>query len=321
MKVVAIFASAVLSLAMPSALAQQYPTKPIRLIVPYPPGGPNDLFGRVIAQKLAEAYGQQVVVDNRSGASGIIAAELVAHSAPDGYTLLLGGAALLAMNPALFAKLPYEPVKDFASISLIASAPSLLVTNLALPVKTVQDLIAFAKARPGQLNFGSAGAGGPPRLAAELFMSMTGIRMQLIPYNGGGPGLTATIAGEVHVFFPTVSLALPLVRDGKLRGLAVTGATRTAIAPDFPTIAESGVPGYEISNWFAVLAPAATPQPVIARLNNEIVKALGVNETKKRFIEAGADPLGSTPEELARSTREEIIKWANVVKAAGIRLE
>ncbi len=309
------------SIVATPSFGQTYPSKPIRLIVPYPPGGPNDLFGRVIAQKLSEAYGQQVVVDNRSGASGIIAAELVARSAPDGYTLLLGGAALLSMNPALFAKLPYAPVKDFASISLIATAPSMLVTNLALPVKTVQDLIALAKAKPGQLNFGSAGAGGPPRLAAELFINMTGIRMQLIPYNGGGPATTATISGEVHVFFPTVSLALPLVRDGKLRGLAVTSAKRTAIAPDFPTIAESGVPGYEIGNWFAVLAPAATPKPIIARLSAEIVKAIGLNETRRRFIELGADPIGSTPEELAAYTRDEIVKWTKVVKAAGIKLE
>jgi tripartite-type tricarboxylate transporter receptor subunit TctC len=312
---------ALVSLAAPIASAQTYPSKPIRLIVPYPPGGPNDIFGRLIAQKLSEAYGQQVIIDNRSGASGIIAAELVARAAADGYTLLLGGAALLSMNPALFAKLPYDPVKDFASISLIATAPSMLVTNIALPVKTVQELIALAKAKPGQLNFASAGAGGPPRLAAELFINMTGINMQLIPYNGGGPSLTATLSGEVHVFFPTVSLGLPLVRDGKLRGLAVTSAKRTAIAPDFPTIAESGVPGYEIGNWFAVLAPAATPKAIVARLNSDIVKAIGMNDTRKRLIELGADPIGSAPDELARYTRDEIDKWTKVVKAAGIKLE
>jgi len=303
------------------AAAQGYPTKPVRMIIPYPPGGPNDIFGRMIAQKLAAAFGHQVVVDNRAGASGIIGAEIGARAAPDGYTLLLAGAALLAMNPALIAKLPYDPLKDFAPVSLIASTPFMLVTHPSLPVKNVRDLVALARAKPGQLNFASAGIGGPPRLAAELFKSMTGIQMVHVPYNGGGPALTATLAGEVQLYFPSIAPALPLVRERKLKGLGVTSLKRTAVAPQFPTIAESGVQGYEISNWFAIVVPAATRQALIARLNREIVTAISATDVKKRFIDLGADPIGSGPEQLAAYTRSEIVKWAKVVKSAGIKSE
>lgn len=314
-------AAALVLLCVPLAAAQGYPSKPVRMIVPYPPGGPNDIFGRLLAQKLSEAFGQQVIVDNRSGASGIIGAELGARAAADGYTLLLGGAALLAMNPALLARLPYDPLKDFAPVSLIASTPFLLVTHPSLPVKTVQDLIGLARARPGQLNFASAGAGGPPRLAAELFKSMTGVDMVHVPYNGGGPAMTATLAGEVQLYFPSIAPALPLVRERRLKGIAVTSAKRTAAVPELPTIAESGVPGYEIGNWFAIVVPAATPGPVVARLNAEVVKAIHAAEMKKRFIELGADPIGSAPEDLAAYTRSEMVKWAKVIRAAGIRPE
>jgi tripartite-type tricarboxylate transporter receptor subunit TctC len=304
-----------------TAAAESYPGKPIRMIVPFPPGASNDIFGRLMAQKLSEAFGRQVVVDNRGGASGIIGAEMVARAAPDGYTLLLGGIALLSMNPVMLAKLPYDPLKDFASVSLVATVPSMLVANAALPVKTVQDLIAFAKAKPGQLNFGSSGASGPPRLAAELFKSMTGVDMVHVPYSGGGPALTATLAGEVQIFFPSISLALPFVKDGKLRGIAVTSERRSAVMPDYPTVAESGVPGYETTSWYAIVAPAATPKPVIARLNAELVKAVKAADTRKRLIELAADPIGSTPEELTAYNRAEIAKWGKVVKAAGIRPE
>ena len=306
---------------LPPAVTQNYPTKSIRLIIPYAPGGPNDIFGRMMAQKLAEAFGQQVVADNRGGASGVIGTELVARAAPDGYTLLLGGAALFSMNPVLLAKLPYEPLRDFAPVSLIASTPFILVTHPLLPVKNVQDLIALAKSRPGQLNFGSAGAGGPPRLAAELLKIMAGIDMVHVPYTGGAPALTATIAGEVHLFFPSIAPALPLVKDGKLKGLAVTSATRSAVVPEYPTIAESGLPGYAIGNWFAVAVPAATPKPIVARLNAELVKALNLGDVRKRFIDLGADPIGSTPDELAAYIRSELAKWGKVIKAAGIKPE
>jgi tripartite-type tricarboxylate transporter receptor subunit TctC len=306
---------------LPAASVQDYPVRPLRMVVPYPPGGPNDIFGRLMAQKLSEAFSQQVVVDNRGGASGIIGCELVARAAPDGYTLLLGGAALFSMNPVLFPNLPYDPLQDFAPVSLVASTPLILVTHPALPVKNVQDLVKLAKSKPGQLNFASAGAGGPPRLAAELFKSMTGIDMVHVPYKGGGPALTATLAGDVQLFFPSMAPALPLIKDGKLKGLAVTSAKRTAVVPDFPTIAESGVPGYEIANWFAIVAPAATPKPVIAMLSAAIVKAINSSVTKKRFIDFGADPIGGTQEELAAYIRSELAKWGKVIKGAGIKPE
>ena len=322
MNILAILGAAVLAfLPVQFAAAQKYPTRPIRMIVPYPPGGANDLLGRMVGQKLAEAYGQQVIIDNRGGASGIVGAELGAKAAPDGYTLLFAGAALLAMNPALLVKLPYQPLKDFAPVSMVGSTPFMLVTNLALPVKSVQDLVALAKAKPGQLNFASAGAGGPGRLAAELLKSMSGIDMMHVPYNGGGPALSATISGEVQLFFSTIGAVWPLVKDGKLRGIAVTSLKRSAVVPDFPTIAESGVPGYEISNWFGIVVPAATPKAVIAPLNGEITKALNLSDVKKRFIDLGADPISGTPEELAAYTRSELAKWTKVVKAAGITPE
>lgn len=322
MNILAILGAAVLAfLPVQFAAAQKYPTRPIRMIVPYPPGGANDLLGRMLGQKLAEAYGQQVIIDNRGGASGIVGAELGAKAAPDGYTLLFAGAALLAMNPALLVKLPYQPLKDFAPVSMVGSTPFMLVTNLALPVKSVQDLVALAKAKPGQLNFASAGAGGPGRLAAELLKSMSGIDMMHVPYNGGGPALSATISGEVQLFFSTIGAVWPLVKDGKLRGIAVTSLKRSAVVPDFPTIAESGVPGYEISNWFGIVVPAATPKAVIAPLNGEIAKALNLSDVKKRFIDLGADPISGTPEELAAYTRSELAKWTKVVKAAGITPE
>jgi tripartite-type tricarboxylate transporter receptor subunit TctC len=304
-----------------AAHAQGYPVKPIRLIVPYPPGGGNDLSGRMIAQKLAVALRQQVIIDNRSGASGIVGAELGARAAPDGYTLLLAGAALMAMNPALLSRLPYDPIRDFAPVSLTGSTPFMLVTNPALPVKSVQDLVALARTKPGQLNYASAGAGGPARLAAELLKSMTKIDMVHVPYNGGGPALTATVAGETQLIFNTIGAVSALVKDGRLRGIAVTSLKRSAAAPELPTVAESGVPGYEISNWFSIVVPAATPPAVIARLNADIVKTVNLPDIRTRFAELGLDPLGSTPQEQLAYTRSEIAKWAKVVKAAGIPIE
>lgn len=298
-----------------------YPTKPIRLVIPFPPGGPNDIVGRLIAQKLSEAFGQQVVPDNRGGASGIIAAQLVAGAVPDGYTLLLGGSALLSLNSALFAKLPYEPLKDFAPVSLVASGPFMLVTHPKVPVKTVQDLIKLARAKPGQLNFASPSVGGPARLATELFKSMADIDLMLVPYNGGGQAQMATVAGEVHLYFSGIASVLPLVRESRLRGIAVTSARRTPAAPEFPTIAESGLPGYEISSWFAIVVPAKTSKPVIARLNSEIVKAINAADTRKRFVALATDPIGSTPEELAAYNRSELVKWTKVIKSAGIKLK
>ena len=304
-----------------SAKDNSYPQRPIRLIVPYPAGGPNDIFGRIIGQKLSTAFGQQVVVDNRVGASGIIGTELAARAPADGYTLLFGGAATLATNPALRAKLPYDPIRDFTPVSMVGTASLMLVTTNALPVRNVQDLIAHAKTHPGQINFASGGFGGPSHLASELLMRLAGINMLHVPYGGDTPSLVATMAGQVQIFFPGMSSALPLVADGKLRGLAVTGLKRAIAVPEMPTIAESGVPGYEFITWFAIVAPAATPRTVIERINTEIVKALDASDIKKRFSELAAEPVSSTPEVLGEYNRAELAKWLHVIKAAGIKAE
>jgi tripartite-type tricarboxylate transporter receptor subunit TctC len=289
------------------------------MIVPFPPGGPNDILGRVVAAKLTEQLGQQVVVDNRGGAGGIIGAEIAARSAADGHTLLLSGTASMAINPGLHKKLPYDPLKDFAPISMLATAPSLLTVHPSLAVRSVKDLITLAQAKPGKLNFVSAGT--PPHLAGELFKSMTGVDMVHVPYKGGGPALADLLAGQVELYFSGISSVLPFVKENRLRGVAVTSAKRTAVLPDTPTVSESGLPGFEVSNWYAVAAPAATPPAIIKRLNAEILTVLTVPELKKRFFELAADPFGSTPEQLAAYNRTELVKWARAIKAAGITPE
>lgn len=306
----------------PPAVAQPvYPSKPIRMIVPFPPGGPNDILGRVVAAKLTEQLGQQVVVDNRGGAGGIIGAEIAARSAADGHTLLLSGTASMAINPGLHKKLPYDPLKDFAPVSMLGTAPSLLTVHPSLAVKTVKDLIALAQTKPGKLNFVSAGHGTPPHLAGELFKNMTGVNMVHVPYKGGGPALADLLAGQVELYFSGISSVLPFVKENRLRGVAVTSAKRTAVLPDTPTVIESGLAGFEVSNWYAVAAPAATAPAIIKRLNAEILAVLTVPELKKRFFELAADPFGSTPEQLAAYNRTEIAKWARAIKAAGITPE
>jgi tripartite-type tricarboxylate transporter receptor subunit TctC len=298
-----------------------YPSRPVRLLIPFPPGGPNDILGRVVAQKLTEQLGQPVVIDNRGGAGGVVGAELAARAVPDGHTLMLGGTASLAINPGLQPSLPYDPIKDFAPVSLLGTAPSLLTTHPSVPVKSVKDLIALAQSKPGQLNFASAGNGTPPHLAGELFKSMTGVNMVHVAYKGGGPALTELLAGQIGIYFSGISSVLPFVKDGKLRGIAVTSAKRTAVMPDTPTVAESGLPGYEVGNWYAIVAPAATPKPIIMRLNAEIAKTLALPEIKKRFFDLAADAQASTPEELGKYNRSELAKWAKVIKSAGIKLE
>ena len=318
---VALAGALLAAVAAAPAVAQTYPAKSIRMIVPFPPGGPNDILGRVMAAEMGRLLGQQVVIDNRGGAGGTLGSDLAAKAPADGYTLLLSGTASLSIAPSLYSKLPYDPVKDFAPVSLIATAPSILIAHPALPVRTVKDVIALAKAKPGQLNFASAGIGTPPHLAGELFKSMAGVSIVHVPYKGGGPALTDLLAGQVEMYFSGISSALPLVKDGKLRGIAVTSAKRTSIMPEMPTIAESGIAGYEVGNWYAIVAPARTPEAVVARLHGEIVKVLATAEMKKRLFELGADPVGSTPEELARYQQAELAKWAKVVKSAGIRPE
>ena len=308
--------------ALPAtAQAQTYPSRALRLIVPFPPGGPNDIIGRVVAQRMGESLGQQIVIDNRGGAGGIIGTETAAKANPDGYTLLLSGTAALSINPSLQARLPYDPVRDFTPLSLLATAPSILIVHPSLATRSVKDLVALAKARPGQILYASAGIGTPPHLAGELFKGVAGVDMTHVPYKGGGPALTDLIAGQVSVYFSGISSALPMVKDGKARALAVTSAKRTAILPDMPTVAESGLPGYEVGNWYAMLGPAGLSRDLVSRLNAEIVKALKHPDTNRRVLELGADPVGSSPQELAGYMKSEIAKWAKVIRSAGIKAE
>jgi tripartite-type tricarboxylate transporter receptor subunit TctC len=304
-----------------SALAQQnYPTRPIRLVVPSAPGGGTDITARIMAPKLSEYMGQQVVVENRAGAATMIGGELVARAAPDGYTLLMG-ISTLAINPATYRKVPYDALKDLAPVSQVVALCNVLVTHPSLPVRNVKEFIAFARPRPGQLNFASAGVGTNPHLTMELFLNTTGIRMNHVPYKGSGQGIVDVLAGQVPVMTPAVPTALPYIKSGRLRALGVSGARRSSAAPDIPTIAEAGVPGYEATQWFGLLAPAATPRAIVDRWHKETVRSLKAPEVRDRLIADGEDPVGSTPEEFAAYIRSETIKWAKVVKAVGLKPE
>ncbi len=303
-----------------SAFAQSYPTKPIRMIVAYPPGGGTDIVGRMMAQKLSENLAQTVVIDNRGGAAGSIGSEIVAKSAPDGYTILMGNVAPNAINVSLYAKLGYDPVRDFEPVSLVASTPNILVVHPTLAVKTVSDLIALAKAKPGTLNYPSAGLGSSSHLAGELLDSIAGVKMVHIPYKGGGPALTDLLGGQMQLMFATMPAAMPHVRSGKLRAVAVTSAKRSQAMPELPTIGET-LKGYEASTWYGVLAPARTPRPIVTKLHGEIVKILGVAETRDKLLLQGFEPVGGTPAEFGAYIKSEIEKWGKVVKAAGIRAE
>ncbi len=297
-----------------------YPVKPIRLIVPYAPGGPSDIFARTVGQVLTDAWSQPVIIDNRPGASGNVGTAAAAKAPPDGYTLNAVGISF-AVAPALDTKLAYDPVRDFAPITLIATVNNLLVVHPALPVKSVRELIAFAHARPGQVSFASGGAGGAQHLAGELFNSMASIKMTHVPYKGSAPGLTALIGGETNVGFSDMLITLPHVKSGKLRALAVTGSERSALVPELPTIAESGLPGYSVTVWFGLLAPAATPSDIIGRINIEVVKSFKTTRMQERLAALGADPVASSPTQFADFVKSEMSKWAKVVKSAGIRVE
>ena len=301
--------------------AQAYPTKPIRIVVPFPAGGTTDVLARAAAQKLAETLGQPAVVDNRPGAGGNIGAELVAKSAPDGYTLLMGTVGTHAINPGLYPKLPYDHVKDFAPVILVAGVPNVLVINPALPVNSVQELIAYAKANPGKLNFASSGNGTSIHLSAELFKTMAGVQMTHVPYKGSAPALQDLVGGQVQLMFDNLPSSLALIKGGKLKALAVTSATRAAALPDVPTLAESGLPGFEASSWFGLLAPTGTPPPVIARLNGEIAKWLATPEAKEKLLAQGANAAGGTPEDFARFITAETAKWQKVVKESGAKVD
>lgn len=300
--------------------ADAYPSRPIRMIVAYPPGGGTDQVGRVMADQLTVTLGQNVVVDNRGGATGNIGTELAARAVPDGYTLLMGNVAPNAVNVSLFKKLGFDPVKDFAPVSLVAITPNILVAHPSIPIKTIKDLITYAKAKPGTLNFPSAGVGSSSHLAGEMLKSMAGINMVHIPFKGGGPALVAVIAGEVQIMFATMPAAMPHVKSGKVRPVAVTTAKRSQAMPDLPTIAESGVKGYEASTWYGLLAPARTPQAIVTRLHGDTVKILA-GPTRQRLEAQGFEPEGNTPAEFAAYIKSEITKWAKVIKDAGIPAE
>lgn len=311
------------SLAAPAGAgaAQAYPSKPIRFLVGFSPGGASDLTTRILGQKLAEYFGQPVIVDNRPGASGTIAATIAARAAPDGHTLLSGATSILALNPALSSRLAYHPVKDFAPVSQTISMPQLLVVHPSLKAGSVRELIALAKARPGEINYSSSGAGSSSHLATELFRYMTGVNMVHVPFKGSGQSMPALIAGQVQLIFDPIPTSLPHVRSGKLRALAISTRKRSPAIPDLPTMAEAGVPGYESSLWYGALAPAGTANAVVARLNKAINDILTMPDVVERFSGLGAEPSGNSPAAFAKHIREEIAKWGNVVKAAGIRAD
>ncbi len=304
-----------------AAAADAYPAKPIRFVVAFPPGGGTDIIARSIAQKLAERIAQQVVVDNRPGAGGNIGTDIVAKSAPDGYTILMGSAGPLAINASLFAKMPFDPIKDLAPVTLAASTPNVLVVHPSLPARTVKELIALARAKPGEINFASSGHGTPAHLAGELFNSMAGVKLVHVPYKGAAPALADLLGGQVQIMFSTMPPALPHVKDGKLRALAVTSRKRSPAALDLPTLDEAALAGFEAITWHGVVVPAGTPTTVIALLNREIVAILHLPEVVERLSGQGAEALGSTPEEFAAYIGSESVKWAKVVRESGAKAE
>jgi tripartite-type tricarboxylate transporter receptor subunit TctC len=302
--------------------AAGFPARTIRIVVPFPPGGVTDRLARMVAQKMQEHWGQPVVAENRPGASGMIAAEAVAKSAPDGYTLMMGHIGTHAINVSLFSKLPYDPVKDFAPVSLLVSVPNVLLVHPSVPANSVQELVALAKAHPGTINFASPGSGTSGHMSAELFKSLAGIDIVHVPYKGPGPALQDLVAGQVNMLFDTVASSMPQVRGGKLKGLAVTTRERSAIAPGVPTMAESGVPGYEIAPWFAAYAPAGTPPAVVNKLQAEMARILSLPEVRAAFVDQqGMTLIASSPAELGAHTQREIAKWARVVKATGAKAD
>ena len=308
-------------LAAGAAMAQPYPAKPVRLIIGFAAGGGTDVVARALAQQLTETLGQPVTVDNRTGAGGIIATELLAKAPPDGYTLGVGSAAGFAINPNLVAKLPYDPVRDFAPIGLFATLSYAIDVHPSLPVRTLRDLVALAKAKPGQLNYGSAGLGSSTHLAIEQMLLAANVRMTHVPYKGNTPAMTALMSGEVAIVFDPVITSLPQIRAGRVRALAVTTAKRSALLPEVPTASEAGIKGYEAGNWFGMFAPFGTPQPVLDRLNAAVNAAMTSAAMRERMAQQGAEPLSGTPQQLADHVRSELAKFAKIVKSAGIRTE
>ncbi len=304
----------------PSANASDYPVKALRLIVPFPPGAGTDMFGRTIAQKLHENMGQSVVVENKPGGGATLGSDVVAKSQPDGYTLLLSTTSH-AINPSVYPSLPYDTLKDFATVTQVANVPTVLVVHPSVPVKTVQELVSFAKAKPGALNVGSSGSGTIFHLAAELLKSMAGIDMVHVPFKGGGPAMTALLGGEVNVLFETTLTVVPQAKAGKLRPLAVGSLKRSSTFPELPTIAESGFPGFSAVNWYGVYVSNGTPKQIVDRLNQEIVRALNLPDVRERFASQGADLVGNTPEQHAVFLKSEMDKWQRIARLANVKAD
>jgi tripartite-type tricarboxylate transporter receptor subunit TctC len=319
-KVLTLMTAALLAAIVPAA-AQEYPTKPVRLVVPFTPGGTTDILGRLVAQKLTEAFGRQVLVDNRPGAGGTIGSDIVAKSPPDGYTLIMGHIGTFGVNPTLYPKLPYDAVKDFQPITLFAMIPNLMSVNPSLPVKSVKELVALARAKPGAINYGSGGNGSAAHLATEYFKLMTKTSIVHIPYRGTSPAITDILAGNISMIITGVPAQLGFIKAGRLRPLGVATSKRLPLFPDLPTIAEAGVPGYEATQWYGVLAPANTPRPVVAKLNETLVKALQGADVKERLASEAGEPVGNSPEEFHAFIQKEIARWAPVIKASGAKPE
>ena len=303
------------------AFAQAYPNKPIKYVVPYPPGGPLDTVARLLGQKISERIGQPIIIDNKPGAGGNIGADSVAKSPPDGYTILMGAVATHAINPTLYSKIPYDPIKDFAPITLIGITPNVLVVHPSVPVKTVSELTALAKSQPGRLTFASGSNGSAGHLAGELYKSMTGTDLLHIPYKGGAPAVTDLLAGQVNLMFDNLANSLPYIKSGKLRAIAVTTQKRSIYAPELPTIAESGLPGFDVSTWFGVFAPANTPKEVVTRLHDEFVYALSLPDVKEKLAGLGVEPVGNTPEAFAAYIKTEAAKYADLIRKSGARVD
>ena len=314
-------------IALPIALllaagahGENYPARPLRLVIPYAPGGPVDIVGRVVGLKLTEALGQQVIVDNRAGAGGNIALEIVAKAAPDGYTLLMGANGPIAINPSLYRRMPVDTVKDFAPVTMVASSAMILVAHPSLPAHSVKELIALAKAHPGMINYASSGSGSTAHLASELFKNMAGVQMVHVPYKGAGPALADLVSGQVQTMFTGISSTLPYVKSGKLQALAVSSEKRLPILPDVPAVAET-LPGYEVTTWYGVFLPAGAPAGVIDRLHDALAQALNSADTRQRLAALGADPRVNTPREFAAAIRSELEKWAAIIKVSGARVD
>jgi len=316
-----IFAAIALASLAAVAQAQAWPSKPIKWVVPFAPGGTTDILARTVGEKLAVALGQPVIIENKPGAGGGVGAEFTAKSAPDGYTIMGGTISTHAINASLYKSLPYDPVKDFVAITLIARVPNMLVINPSVPAKDVKELIALLKANPGKYSFASSGNGTSQHLSGELFKSMSGTDMQHIPYKGSPPALQDVVGGQVAMTFDNITTALPLAKAGKLRALAVTTAKRSSVAPDVPTLAESGLPGFEVGSWQGVFAPAGTPPEIVKRLNAEIVKALNMPDVRDKLSGLGAEIVADSPEEFSALVKAEVAKWADVVKKSGAKVD